>query len=179
MTPKSLATIALSLTALGAAGGIAMAAQDRSTLKVPDGLAFAEFKGYETWQGVASSQTKDQIKMIVANPAMIAAYKDGLPAKGKTFPDGVKIVKIEWALKASTGARAPYAVNVPGDLQAIAMILKDTKRFPKTHGWAYAVFDYDAATKTLKPKGTGADCGFACHTNVAEDDYIFTHYPVR
>jgi hypothetical protein len=177
MRSRSLATIALVLTTLGAAGGIALAQQDRSTLKVPDGLAFSEFKGYETWQGVASSQTKDQIKMIVANSAMIAAYKQGLPAKGKTFPDGVKIVKIEWALKANTAA--PYTVNVPGDLQAIAMILKDTKRFPKTHGWAYAVFEYDAATKTLKPQGTGADCGFACHTKAADEDYIFTHYPVR
>jgi len=177
MSPRSLATIALALTALAAAGGFALAAQDRSTLKVPDGLAFSEFKGYQTWQGVASSATKDQIKMIVANPAMIAAYKQGLPAKGKTFPDGVKIVKIEWASKTNTAA--PYAVQVPGDLQAIAMILKDTKRFPKTHGWAYAVFAYDAATKTLKPQGTGADCGYACHTNAAAEDYIFTHYPVR
>jgi hypothetical protein len=177
MKTQSLAAIVLALTTVGAAGGLALAAQDRSTLKVPDGLAFSEFNGYQTWQGVASSETDKQIKMIVANPAMIAAYKDGLPAKGKTFPDGVKIVKIEWEKK--TNPAAPYAVRVPGDLQAIAMILKDTKRFPKTHGWAYAVFNYDPATKTLKPQGTGADCGYACHTNAAAEDYIFTHYPVR
>jgi hypothetical protein len=177
MSPKSLPTIALALATVGAAGGLAFAAQDLSTLKVPDGLSFSEFKGYETWQGVASSATKDQIKMIVGNPAMIAAYKQGLPAKGKLFPDGVKIVKIEWATKTDTAA--PYAVQVPGELQAVAMILKDTKRFPKTHGWAYAVFDYDAKTKTFKPNGKGAECGYECHSKVASDDYTYTHYPTR
>ena len=175
---KSWSAIAVAVTSLAALGGVALAAQDLDSLKIPDGgLSFSEFKGYETWQGVASSATKDQIKMIVANPTMIAAYKQGLPAKGKLFPDGSKIVKIEWASKTNTAA--PYAVQVPGDLQAVAMILKDTKRFPKTHGWAYAVCAYDPATKTLKPQGKGADCGYACHTSAAAEDYIFTAYPAR
>jgi len=177
MSPKSLATTALALTALGVAGGIALAAQDRSTLKVPDGLAFAEFKGYETWQPVAPSQVKDGIKVIAANPVMMAAFRNGLPAAGKTFPDGSKVVKIEWAQKANPAS--PYAVQVPGQLMNIAFILKDAKRFPKTHGWAYAVFDYDPATKALKPRGTGAECGYACHAKVAAQDYIFTAYPAR
>jgi hypothetical protein len=177
MRPQSPATIALALTALAAAAGIALAAQDRSTLKVPDGLAFSEFKGYDSWQPAAVSQTDTSVKAIVANPAMIAAYKTGLPAKGKTFPDGVKIAKIEWSKKPNPDS--PYAVQVPGELKSLAFILKDTKRFPKTHGWAYAVFDYDAASKTLKPRGTGAECGYECHTKVAAQDYIFTAYPAR
>lgn len=177
MTPKSPTAIALALTALGAAGGIALAAQDRNTLKVPDGLAFSEFKGYEDWPVVAPSQVKDGIKIIAANPTMMAAYRSGLPAAGKTFPDGSKVVKIEWSQKANPAA--PYAVQVPNQLMNIAFILKDTKRFPKTHGWAYAVFDYDPATKALKPRGTGAECGFECHSKVAARDYIFTAYPGR
>jgi hypothetical protein len=31
----------------------ALAAQDRFTLKAPNGIAFSEFRGYETWQSVA------------------------------------------------------------------------------------------------------------------------------
>jgi hypothetical protein len=172
-----LATIALALTVVGAAGGIALAAQDRSTLKVPDGLAFSEFKGYQDWASVAVSQTDTSVKAIVANPTMIAAYRSGLPASGKTFPEGSRVAKIEWARKAS--AASPYAVQVPGELKTLAFIVKDSKRFPKTHGWAYAIFDYDAASKTLKPRGTGAECGYECHSKVAGDDYIFTHYPAR
>ena len=36
---------------------LALAAQDRYTLKVPNGLAFSDFRGYEDWQVVAPSQT--------------------------------------------------------------------------------------------------------------------------
>jgi hypothetical protein len=177
MNTKSLATITLALATLGAAGGIALAAQDRTTLKVPEGLAFSEFKGYEAWDVVAPSQVPGEIKVIAANPTMMAAYKKGLPAKGQTFPDGSKIVKIDWLRKPNPAS--PYAVEVPGELKSIAFILKDTKRFPKTHGWAYAAFEWDAATKTLKPEGKGAECGYECHSKVAAQDYIFTAYPGR
>src|ERR1700728_701972 len=79
----------------------AMAAQDRFTVKVPNGLAFSEFKGYEDWQAVAPSLTDSTnvIRLIVANPVMIDAYKKGVPGNGKPFPDGSKIAKIEWRPK--------------------------------------------------------------------------------
>lgn len=167
----------LTLACLLAAGGVALAAQDRSTLKVPGGLAFSEFKGYEDWRPVAVSQTKDSLKVISANPAMLNAFRAGLPAKGRTFPEGSRVVKLEWAQKPN--AVSPYFVNVPGELKSIAFIVKDSKRFPKTHGWGYADFLYDPASKSLKPNGTGAACGYACHTTVAAQDYIFTAYPPR
>jgi hypothetical protein len=170
-------SIILAAMALAAAGGVALAAQDRGTLKVPDGLSFSEFKGYETWAPVAPSAVPGEIKVIAANPTMMAAYRKGLPAKGRTFPDGSKVVKIDWVRKPN--AASPYAVDVPGELKSVAFIEKDLKRFPKTHGWAYAIFDWDTASKTLKPRGTGTECGYACHTNVAAQDYIFTAYPPR
>ena len=158
-------------------GGIAVAAQDRSTLKIPaGGLSFSEFKGYETWQVVAPSKVNDGIKIISANDVMIKAYRAGLPAKGKTFPEGSKVVKIEWAPKTYT---TPYDVEAPGELMSVSFIVKDSKRFPKTHGWAYAQFLYDPKTRALKPGAPGAECGYACHTQVAANDYIFTAYPPR
>jgi hypothetical protein len=60
------------------------------------------------------------------------------------------------------------------------LIEKDSKRFPKTNEWAYAVFDYDSKTDTFAPNKTGVvDCGYACHTLVKEKDYIFTAYGKR
>ena len=165
------------LVTLAVLGGMAIAAQDRYTVKVPDGLAFSEFKGYETWQYVAVSQTETSLKVIAANAPMIKAYRQGVPGNHKPFPEGSKIVKIEWGRKKSS--QAPYAVEVPDELQAVATIEKDSKRFPDTHGWAYAQFAYDPAAKTLKPSGTGAECGYACHTTVAAKDYIFTAYGKR
>jgi hypothetical protein len=161
---------------LAVSGGMAVAAQDRYTLKLGK-LSFSDFRGYEDWKDVAVSQTETQLKVIVANDVMIKAYRQGLPADGKLFPEGSKIVKIEWTFK--TNPASPYFVQVPDTLKAVDVIEKDTKRFPDTHGWAYANFIYDAASDTFAPEGTEPTCGFACHTTVAAKDYIFTQYPKR
>jgi Cytochrome P460 len=166
--------IAVSLAVLGS---MALAAQDRFTLKVPNGPAFSEFRGYETWQNVAVSQTENGLKVIAANTAMLNAYKNGIPGNGKRFPDGSKIVKIEWAQKRNT--ESPYFAMVPDTLKTVAVIEKDTKRFPDTNGWAYGLFKYDTASDTFTPDGNDAKCGYACHTAAAAKDYIFTAYPKR
>ena len=74
---------------------LAVAAQDRTTLRVPNGLAFTEVKGYEGWQVIAPSQTEDGLKAILGNPAMIQTYKDGFPDNGRAVPDGAMMAKIE------------------------------------------------------------------------------------
>jgi hypothetical protein len=158
-------------------GGVALAAQDRYTLKIPNGPAFSEFRGYETWQNVAASQTETSLKVIAANPAMINAYRQGVPGDGKHFPEGSKIVKIEWSAKKNP--ESPYFIMVPDTLKSVSFIEKNTKRFPKTSGWGFAQFSYDAAADTFTPVGNDAACGYACHTAVASKDYIFTAYPKR
>jgi Cytochrome P460 len=173
-TPSSMILIVAVMLAVF--GGMAIAAQDRYTLKLGK-LAFSDFRGYENWKDVAVSQTETQLKVIVANDVMMKAYRQGLPADGKFFPDGSKIVKIEWTFKKNPVS--PYFVQVPDTLKAVDVIEKDTKRFPDTHGWAYANFIYDAASDTFAPEGTEPTCGFACHTAVAAKDYIFTEYPKR
>jgi len=162
---------------LAVLGSIALAAQDKYTLQVPNGLAFSDFRGYENWEDVAVSQTENGIKVIVANPTMMAAYRDGLPADGKHFPDGSKVAKIEWTSKRN--AASPYFVMVPDTLKSVSFIEKDIKRFPDTHGWAYAQFGYDAASDTFTPHGNDATCGYECHSTVSAKDYIFTAYPKR
>jgi hypothetical protein len=180
--PKSrnILAIVVSVALPVVVGGLALAAQDRYTLKIPDGLAFSEFRGYETWQDVAVSQTETSLKVIAANDVMISAYRDGVPGNGKLFPDGSKIAKIEWSFKKNTVS--PYSVNIPDTLKTLSFIEKDNKRFPSTHGWAYAQWAYDPATDTFKPSEldpSGAACGFACHTKVSAQDYIYTAYPKR
>ena len=174
-TPSSLIVIIAVLLAV--LGSMALAAQDKYTLKVPNGLAFSEFRGYENWQDVAVSQTENGIKVIVANPAMIDAYWNGVPGNGKHFPDGSKVAKIEWTSKKNP--ESPYFVMVPDTLKSVSFIEKVSKRFPDTNGWAYAQFLYDSASNMFKPNGSDAKCGYACHSKVAAKDYIFTAYPKR
>jgi hypothetical protein len=164
--------------ALAVLGGSIFAAQDKYTLRVPNGLAFSDFRGYENWEVVSVSQTQELLKVMVANPRMIDAYRAGLPGNGKPFPDGSRIAKIEWKPKKNT--EVPFDVRVPDTLQDVFFIEKNSKKFPDTKGWAYAVFDYDPASDTFKADKTGTvTCGFACHTGVAAKDYIFTAYGKR
>ena len=153
------------------------ATPDKYSLQVPNGLAFAEFRGYENWQDVAVSRAGDTIEVILANPVMIDAYRAGVPGNGKAFPEGARIAKIHW--KASQSTEAPTPTTVPGTLHDVDLIVKDSKRFAGTGGWGYAQFNYDAGAHKFSPEGTGADCGYACHTLVAAKDYIFTAYPLR
>jgi hypothetical protein len=177
MKRKTIGVIVFVGVVLSILVALAMAAQDRYTVKVPNGLAFSEFRGYEAWQYVAPSVTDDRVKIIGGNPAMIAAYKAGFPANGKSFPDGAVLSKIQWAKKPS--AEFPAQATVPGDLKEVEFMVKDSKRFPDTHGWGYVEFTYDAATDTFKPLGTGAKCGAMCHVAAAKKDYVFTVYAAR
>jgi hypothetical protein len=168
---------ALVLAVLAALGGRAVSAEDKYALQVPGGLAFSEFRGYEDWQLVGVSQTEEAFAAILANPAMIEAYRAGVPGNGKPFPDGSKIAKIHWSPKKSADAPAP--TTVPNTLHDVDFITRDSKRFPDSGGWGYAQFNYDAAADAFKPEGSGTDCGHACHTLVKAKDYIFTDYPKR
>jgi hypothetical protein len=177
MKIKSIPAIAIMVVLLAVVGGIALAAQDKYTVRVPNGLAFSEFRGYEDWQVVAVSQPKDMLVVILANPVMIDAYRAGVPGNGKPFPDGSKMAKIHWNPKKS--AEAPAPTMVPDTLHDVDFMERDSKRFADSGNWGYAQFNYDAASDTFTPLGSGTNCGFACHTIVKAKDYVFTAYGKR
>jgi len=153
-------------------------AQDKYSLKSPSGIAFSDFRGYEDWSVVSSARTDEILKVIVANPMMIKAFKAGVPVNGQPFPDGSRIVKLQWKLKKST--EAPFTVEVPDVFSQAFVMEKDSKRFPNTGGWGYAVFNYDAASdKFSADSKSPSDCGYACHTPVKAKDYIFHPYQKR
>ena len=164
-------------TTLFGAIGASVCAQDKYTLKSPDGVAFSDFKGYEDWSVVSSARTDEVLKVIVANPAMIAAYKAGVPGNGQPFPEGAKIVKLQWKPRKST--EAPFVVDVPDVFTQAFVMEKDSKRFPATGGWGYALFNNDAATGAFSADPARADCGHACHVAVKSRNYIFHPYEKR
>jgi Cytochrome P460 len=185
MKSTTMLTIAIATVALAVLGGAATSAQDKYSLKVPGGLAFSEFRGYEDWAVVAVHHTEDLIKVVVANSVMMSAYRVGIPGNGKPVPDGAKMAKVEWKPKKSTDA--PYDIRVPGTVYDLDFMVKDSKRFADSGGWGYAVFVYDAASDMYKPgtlshqppQGNDAKCGVACHTIVKARDYVFTEYAKR
>jgi len=152
-------------------------AQDKYSLKTSSGIAFSDFRGYEDWSVASSSRVDGTLKVIVANPAMIRAYKAGVPGNGQPFPDGSMIAKLQWKSKKST--EAPFVVEVPDVFSQAFVMEKDSKRFPKSGGWGYAVFNYDAASDKFTADPSPADCGNTCHTAVKAKDYIFHPYQKR
>ena len=191
MTRKGLAAIVImtvSLVGLGVLGGRAVIAQDagpaKYTVQVPGGLAFSEFRGYESWPTVSISHSDKLLAVTLANPEMIKAFQAGIPDNGQPFPDGVKMAKIHWNPK----MHATFTTTaVPASLHDVDFMVKDSQRFSDSGGWGWAAFKYDAATDKFTPfttadtppQGNDAKCGLACHTIVKNRDYVFTEYGKR
>jgi hypothetical protein len=183
-----ITVVSFAVSVLAVLGVKAVTAQDtgpaKYNVRVPNGLAFSEFRGYESWQTVAISQNDKLVAVILANSEMIKAYQSGIPGNGKPFPDGSKMAKIHWNPKKN--ATFPNT-TVPASLHDVDFMVKDSKRFADSGGWGWAAFIYDAASDKFTP-GTTADeppqandakCGFACHTIAKTRDYVFTEYGKR
>jgi hypothetical protein len=166
------------------ADSVAQTAQDKYTLKVPGGLAFADFKGYESWQAIGLSHKEGAVALILGNPAMIAAFQSGIPGNAKPFPDGARIAKIHWNPKKNEFF--PDTTG-PGTQHDVDFMVKDSKKYADSGGWGYAAFEFDPTTNTFRPANTAdkppqsndAKCGAACHTIVKSKDYVFTDYARR
>ncbi len=184
MHHKNRLTIVSGTVWLAVVVGVAVFAQDKYTVKVPGGLAFSEFRGYESWESIGISRGEKVVAVILGNPEMIAAYRAGIPANGKPVPDGARMAKIHWAAKPN---QFFPNTTVQGDLVNVDFMVKDSKRFADSGGWGYAVFDYNAASDTFTPgttagtppQGNDAKCGFVCHTRAKARDYVFTEYGKR
>jgi hypothetical protein len=178
----------LAIAGLAVLGVRAVTAQDsgpaKYNVRVPNGLAFSEFRGYEGWQVVAISHNEKLSAVILANPEMIKAYQAGIPGNGKPFPDGSKMAKIHWNPKKS---EAFPNTTVPGSLHDVDFMVKDSKRFADSGGWGWGAFMYSGGSDTFTPAGQNAEppqgndakCGFACHTIARTRDYVFTEYGKR
>ena len=192
MTRQRRTTLVATLFLFAVSVLLAAQSQDRFTVTSANGIAFSEFKGYDSWGLIATSQPDDAggcgtskvgcTKAILGNPTMVKAYQNGIPANGTAVPDGAAIAKIEWL---KDHKAAPYGVTVPGNQTQVSFMVKDSKRFPDTNGWGYATFEYDAASGAFKPaKPTSASNArtlcHGCHTAGAKArDFVFTNYAKR
>jgi hypothetical protein len=130
-------------------GPLALATLNKYTVAVPGGLAVSEFKGYEQWEFISMSHGEKVLAAIVGNPAMIDAFKSGIPGNGKPFPYGAKMAKIHWV--PTKMEDAPGQPTVPGTLHDVDFMVKDSKRFADSGGWGYGQFEYNATTEEFRP----------------------------
>ena len=177
--------VGVAATMLALAAGAAISMQGKNSVAVPGGLGFAEFRGYEKWETINVSQSGPLIAVILGNEAMIDAYTAGYPGNGKPFPDGAKMAKVHW--KATKKTATPGQPLVGGAQHDVDFMVKDSKRFAAYGGWGYAMFRYDAASRSFRPgttadsppQGNDAACGVACHTVAKDRDFVFTVYATK
>lgn len=83
------------------------------------------------------------------------------------FPDGSALVFVLYDIKNANGA------YVATDKKVTAVMLKDSKKYSQTGGWAFQA--WDPAGKALVTDG-GVSC-FACHRDqAAKTDYVFSRF---
>ena len=71
-------------------------------------------------------------------------------------------------------------MDVPDVFTQAFVIEKHSKRFPKSGGWGYALFNYEAASdKVTANPNSPSDCGHACLEAVKAKGYIFNPYQKR
>ena len=104
--------------------------------------------------------------MIYVNAKGLPTLKKGGPlpySDGTVFADDVH----EFSLK--DGA------YVEGNKKAIAVMVKDAKKYPVTGGWGFQVWGGGDPSKPLVPDAAhSVQACFACHTPQKEQDYTFS-----
>ncbi len=134
----------------------------------PNGIALIE--GYRNWQVIAPSYRPDKnhIRLILGNAAAIRAFREGK----RPFPDGTIFAKIAW--NAGKHQKFPVAV-VPEKFAQVEFMVKDSGKYKKTGGWGFARFVGEKYKPYGKDAGFVQEC-FGCHTPVADNDFVFTHW---
>lgn len=100
---------------------------------------------------MAVSHNEKLMAVILANPAMIAAYQSGIPGNGKPFPDGSRMARIH---RSSKRFETFTTATVPANLNDVDFVVKDGKRFANSGGWGSIAFKYKAASDTSTPATT-------------------------
>lgn len=167
MRGSILFAIALSITGVGMSAAYVASAEPQPENASPIyGVTLPE--GYRDWKFIAPAQEApplDELRAVLANDVAVEAYKKGtLP-----FPDGSILVKL--AYKRQQSSEFPPA-TVPGAPTTVQVMVKDTKKYPDSHGWGFGRFVNGKPVDVAQHE----TC-LSCHVgNVKDHDYVFTRY---
>jgi hypothetical protein len=136
-----------------------------------DGIRFNDYKDFETkWNLVTVRYRQDggELRYVYANKT---AWND-LKSKKKEFSPGAVLAKIGMSL--GDDPDFPSSL-VPTLTNRVQVMVKDPKRFAKTNGWGYGLFDREGKDFPDEPGNNSQTC-HACHTIVSKKDYVFSEY---
>src|SRR6204780_5048625 len=148
-----------------AAPGVDEAAAPIFGIKIPP--------GYRDWTVISVAHeagNNNDLRAVLGNAVAIKAYREGkLP-----FPDGAIIARLAWSYVPSEENDKVFGRAqsfVAGSATNVQFMIKDSRKYAATGGWAFAQF------KDGKPDPTASlkTC-FPCHEPVKARDFVFTRY---
>lgn len=111
-------------------------------------------------------QDTKEMRTVYANPIALDALKKGI----YPFPEGSAFGKV--GLK--TGVDPAFNTSiVPSGARRFQLMVKNTKKYPDTDGWGYALFQSDGELYPGDMKNETASC-HACHKLVPERNFVFS-----
>jgi hypothetical protein len=129
--------------------------------------------GYRDWKLISVAHEEgnlNDLRALLGNDAAIKAYREGkLP-----FPDGTIIARLAWSYVPSEENNKVFGRSqsfVAGPATNVQFMVKDSRKYAATGGWAFAQF------KNGKPADEALlkTC-FPCHQPVKARDFVFTQY---
>jgi hypothetical protein len=134
-----------------------------------NGIRWKDYdKFINKWPLITVRYRKDtnEMRMVFANSTGRNIFKN----TKRLFPEGTVIVKAGIA----TGSDPFFESSaIPTKVWRYQIMVKDSKKYNKTNGWGYALFDSQGKTFPEDPDLTQKAC-HACHTIVEEKDYVFS-----
>jgi hypothetical protein len=128
---------------------------------------------YRNWRLISVAHEEGNLNSFAAvlgNDSAINAYRDGtLP-----FPDGTVIASLHYSHVSSEVNNKVFGRSqsfVPGSPTNIQFMIKDSKKYAQTGGWAFAHFK----DGKLGDEALMNTC-FPCHNQVKGRDLVFTRY---
>lgn len=133
----------------------------------PNGVTIPAY--FKEWRvlGISHRNDKNSLRAILGNPVAIEAARLG---RSQPWPDGAIIAKIAW--KESTSATWPAAI-IPGELQHVEFMVKDSAKYTATGGWGFARWLGKERVPYGKDAAFDQEC-YQCHSAVKGQDYVFT-----
>jgi hypothetical protein len=133
----------------------------------PNGITIPE--GYKDWPviGVSARTDNNTLRVIIGNDVAIEAARSG---QTNPWPEGSILGKLVFPQRADPNWAA---ANVPDGFRHAEFMIKDSAAYAATGGWGYARW----LGADQRPYGADANFAqecFACHTPVADRDYVFS-----
>jgi len=146
---------------------VALASAQNAPAPAPNGITMPE--NYKDWRVIAVSERTDNntLRAILGNDVAIEAARAG---NTNPWPEGTILAKIVVTQRVDPNWEAAI---VPDEFRVAEFMVKDSAAYADTGGWGYA--RWIGADQV--PFGDNADFDqacFACHTPVADRDYVFT-----